>query len=65
MNFFFLFREAIFVFITNCGDSLITKIVLDKFAKGISRDELVMRDFESHLKMISYNKEGNYLGFES
>uniref|UniRef100_A0A1B6FYK2 Torsin n=1 Tax=Cuerna arida TaxID=1464854 RepID=A0A1B6FYK2_9HEMI len=58
------FREAIFIFISNTGDHLITNITYQKHLEGIPREKLTLNDFEQPLKTVSFNEIGGFLHSE-
>ncbi|XP_054258345.1 torsin-1A-like [Macrosteles quadrilineatus] len=53
------YRKAIFIFITNIGSKLISQISLQKWLKGIDREDFKLSDFEEPIRKHSFNHEGD------
>lgn len=58
IKFSYIFREAIFIFITNNGQQEITDIVLRNYNNGYNREDLQLFDFELIIKAKSYQDKG-------
>ncbi|XP_054267612.1 torsin-1A-like [Macrosteles quadrilineatus] len=54
------YRKAIFIFMTNIGGPLISQISLQKWLKGIDREDFKLSDFEQPIRKHSFNCEGGF-----
>ncbi|XP_069465333.1 torsin-1B isoform X2 [Ambystoma mexicanum] len=53
------YRKAIFVFLSNAGGDLITKVALDFWKNGKQREELQLKDVESILSVGVFNNKNS------
>lgn len=53
------YRETIFIFLSNTGESLITEKMLQLWKDGYRRKEVELKHFESLIIKGAFNEEGN------
>lgn len=54
------FREAIYIFISNVGGSLITRKYMDLWQQGYTRENMQYKDFETLLRNALYHADGAF-----
>ncbi|XP_020650485.3 torsin-1B [Pogona vitticeps] len=59
------YRKAIFVFLSNAGGDLITKVALDFWRRGQSREEIQLKDLEPVLSVGIFNNKHSGLWHSS
>ncbi|XP_078502368.1 torsin-1A-like [Lissotriton helveticus] len=59
------YRKAIFIFLSNAGGDLITKVALDFWKKGKRREELQLKDVESIVSVGVFNNKNSGLWHSS
>nr|XP_060613612.1 torsin-1B [Anolis sagrei ordinatus] len=59
------YRKAIFLFLSNAGGDLITKVALDFWRRGEVREKIQLRDLESVLSVGAFNNKNSGLWHSS
>ncbi|KAM6431487.1 torsin-1B isoform 1-T1 [Liasis olivaceus] len=59
------YRKAIFIFLSNAGGDLITKVALDFWRKGREREEIRLKDLEEVLSLGVFNNRNSGLWHSS
>ncbi|KAF2900894.1 hypothetical protein ILUMI_05299 [Ignelater luminosus] len=54
------YRKAIFIFLSNTGESLITEKAIQLWKSGVRREDVGLKDFESVITMGAFNEEGGF-----
>lgn len=57
------YRKAIFIFLSNTGESLITEKAVQLWKAGVRREDVRLQDFESLITMGAFNEEGEHYLF--
>lgn len=54
------YRQAIFIFLSNTGASLITQQFLSLWKRGVARKDITVNDFENIIMKGAFNEDGGF-----
>lgn len=54
------YRDAVFIFLSNTGGSIITSQFMKLWESGKARENIELRDFEKLIMEGAFNEEGKY-----